>query len=283
MSRLALIGALLLCAPTAATAEPPLPTPAGWKSVAPEQRFDRSNVFEAINGAAEQYHAYGFQGLRIRTYRRKGGLEVTVHVFDQAEPINAFGIFHQLRSPAAVDLRVGSQGAALLPHRCSAFVGRHFIETKSVDGKLTKEACIGLLGGLARALPGPATLPPEAGLLPAERRAPGTLRYARSGYLGTRDLGRCLHARYLNAAGRPAHTLIVMSPPPGRTSSEQWKALVAGKRWSAGTLEGLQLLTRTIPYRGVVMFARGKDRLVGVTGTGTPAELAKVLRRAFGL
>lgn len=275
MTRAAVLGAVS-CWALMASAQPP----AGWSVVGEVERYDRSNVYEAINGAAETYLAYGFRSLHLQTLK-SGAVEVSVQRYELGSPLDAFGVFQLQRPAEARDLKFAPAGAFAPPDRCLAYVGSDLISVRANAGALTSASCEQLLVGLAAGLAGPRTLPPVLALLPTARRVPGTLRYTRESFLGTRDLARCVHASYRSAPDGPTHQLLVMVTPEGGSVGAVWERL--GKSWSAGRHGELEVLSRTIPYQGTVVVARTGPggHVLGVAGVGSVEQGALLLEAAL--
>lgn len=64
----------------------------GWSLKGRVQDFDPGNVYEKINGAAEQYIAFGFRALHWATLT-DGAREITLELYDQGGFANVLGIF----------------------------------------------------------------------------------------------------------------------------------------------------------------------------------------------
>ena len=66
----------------------------GWIPSSRPQRFNESNLFEKINGAAPQYFQYGFSTLHFLSIgKEEAELEINIELYDMAEFSNALGIF----------------------------------------------------------------------------------------------------------------------------------------------------------------------------------------------
>ncbi len=70
----------------------------GWRLDGRVESYDESNVYEKINGAAEQYRAFGFRALHYVTLA-KGSRFMNVEIYDQGEFRNVIGIFAAQRAP----------------------------------------------------------------------------------------------------------------------------------------------------------------------------------------
>jgi len=66
----------------------------GWEPSTRLQRFDESNLFEKINGAAPQYFQYGFRELIYLSIRNpESEQEINIELYDMGSLPNAIGIF----------------------------------------------------------------------------------------------------------------------------------------------------------------------------------------------
>ncbi len=69
----------------------------GWRIDGRVEEYDRSNVYEKINGAAEQYNLFGFERLHYVTLVRNNDF-INIEIYDQGSFPNALGIFSAQRS-----------------------------------------------------------------------------------------------------------------------------------------------------------------------------------------
>jgi len=252
-----------------------VPVPSSWTLEGQAQTYQRDNVFEAINGAAELYLSYGMQSLQVATLK-SGKVEIGLRIFDQAQPLDALGVFLRHRPPDAVRVAAGALSALIADEQCLMVAGRWYVDARALAGKLTAPMCKTVLTTLLSALPGPHTLPAEARLLPDADRVPGSLRFTRESFLGTRDLSHCLHAEYRAKGATKAHHRFVMLAPPGSTSARRWSELA--KRWTASNSGDRAVLSRTIPYQGLVVLMLDKDRILGAANVGDLQSTLAVLR-----
>jgi hypothetical protein len=80
----------------------------GWQVDGRVETYDPSNLYEKINGQAEQYLSFGFRELDYVTLEKEGRY-LTLEMYDQAEFKNALGVFASQRDP---DRDVERRGAA---------------------------------------------------------------------------------------------------------------------------------------------------------------------------
>lgn len=92
-----------------------LPEPAatdGWvlEEATPEF-YSRDNLFEYIDGAAEEFIDYQFDRLLVSRWQKDDATStLTLEIYDMKAPENAFGIYSTVRSPDAEYVITGAQG-----------------------------------------------------------------------------------------------------------------------------------------------------------------------------
>ena len=110
----------------------PFPTAAGpdWPMSGPVQRFRPDNLYEKIDGRADQYLKFGVAGLHAATYadRRNPNRFVDVFLYDMASSQNAFGVFGDERPRSAQAAGLGDQGYRV-GGSCFFTRGRYYVQT----------------------------------------------------------------------------------------------------------------------------------------------------------
>jgi len=98
----------------AAAAAALLPTVPGGAWSAPQQisTYNPGNLWEKINGRAEQYLAFEFERLIFGTYRLAAdpGSAIDCYVYEMRDPLKAYGIYQAERSGHPQELKVGKEG-----------------------------------------------------------------------------------------------------------------------------------------------------------------------------
>jgi hypothetical protein len=77
---------------------------AGWKQSGKVRYYKKDNLFELINGAAEQYLEYGFKELATADYvspEAGAGKTITVEIYEMNDALGAFGLFSRQTGEAA--------------------------------------------------------------------------------------------------------------------------------------------------------------------------------------
>jgi hypothetical protein len=142
---------------------------AGWKAVAPADRYDADTIFQYIDGLGEVYLAYGMTSCHARRYAPPDGEErVIVDLFEMASAADAFGVFTHSREgePVAV-----GQGATFGYGTLFFWKGQDFVSVSADrDNERTREAVMALGRAVEAAIVEAGALPtiidrlPKAGL-----------------------------------------------------------------------------------------------------------------------
>jgi len=274
---LALTGCGPAATPPATPIEPavvePQPPAIPWNPVGEVKTYDPSNLWDAINGAADGYLAYGFVRLTVQDYAGNGA-KATVEVYDQGAPLNAFGVYRRDRPPESQPIAVGAEALISSPHHCAMLAGASYVQARALEGELDEASCRGLFSGLLATLPGPHDLPPELELLPTADRVAGSEGFTVASYLGVTELEDCLHAEY-RAGGDASYKLFAFIETEGRNSAAIWSALEA--KWDPVPATASPALRRTIPYTGEVVALRTPRGIIAVVGAGDLAASVELL------
>jgi hypothetical protein len=218
------------------------PVVEGWKPAGEVMTFDKQGLFKAINGAAPLYFSYGFLELRVRDFTR-GDVRIAVNIYDMGTPLGAYGI-HQREHSSRL---------------CTLLKDRWYVKIEAIKGKLSAAACRKLASALGAGLPGGEGPPAELKLLPQKRRVAGSVKYTPEGYLGLGELKDCLHAKYTGKTGSKFQVFVITKQGAWDALAKKWKAFVRGE---------MEVLTREVPYRGLVVVTRVGSRVYGVVDAG---------------
>jgi len=198
--------------------------PAGYRLVE-EKSYRPQNLFEYINGQAEQYIKYGFESLVSLAYENIDTKSlVALDIYQVATPLDAYGLYLGQGFGSADRLGLGSPssgdryGAALVR-------GRYLVKTSvQTPGVEADQAMMALLKEMADILPATAE-PPELGLLPPEGQEPGSLSYVKDGVLRLAELPRGFSAKY-EVNGQRAELGLALFESPDQAARAR-EALIA--------------------------------------------------------
>lgn len=244
----------------------------GWEPVGEPVQYGADTLWEYINGAADQYLAYGFQELTHSEWKRNDTI-IIVDAYELGTPLQAFGLF--LAQAPAPDQRVAiGAGAALsLPYQALLAKGRMYVRVEFYEGPVGREQGLEVLTLLERALPGTSTQPADFRRLPAAGRVPGSEGYARESYLGLRELRDLVHATYTAEWGE----YVVFSLLAEDEAERQvvWNRIAA--KWRASD-NSPAFLYREVPYQGFVGVIQTPEGLMGAGQCPDASRLAARLR-----
>lgn len=156
------------------------------------------NLYAKINGKEGMFRSYLFKELRFGQYQdATAGTTFDVYIYDQGEPVNAFGIYASERSPNAQQVAIGrdayASGASI--YFCK---GKYYVNVLGPeDGG---EAALESATQIARAIADTITAKSEPfwaeALLPQEQRVPDSIRYLATSALGYQFLSGVFTANY---------------------------------------------------------------------------------------
>ncbi len=240
----------------------------GWNPVSDVMSYTSENLYEYIDGAADQFIAYGFVELLSRDLAAES-LKVTVDIYDMGELLNAYGIYKTERPRDEATLAIGSEAYVAPPYQALMFKAHFYVKINAFEGEITAENIVPLLTGLAAAFPGEPGFPEQLSALPPAGKIPDSEGYAREAFLGLAELNNCLYAFY-EADGKQFRYFIIL--PDGKaTSASIWQELK--KKWQQIEKNRRSVLVRNVPYVGLIGLTIAGDRIIGVTDCNDTAEL----------
>ena len=234
----------------------------GWEQDGEVEVFERTNLFNHINGASEFYFSYNFQKVWVTRYK-KGDAELTLEVYDHGDLAHAFGIYSMERPPEADVKDIGAQGYyedAIL----NFVIDRYYVKMNSYrepgagSGVLLNTANL-----VSRNLSDSHDLPEIVTLFPDESRVLNSRQFISNTFMGLEFLGSAFRARYQNEHGEL--TMFVMQ----RESAEEMKALLekylefAGKKTVEPT-EGSFVIED--PFNGAIHLTWFDKFVIGFSG-----------------
>ena len=139
---------------------------AGWKWDGKESTYNSRTVFDYINGAAELYLAYGFQGLKVRRFVKPGSPPINLEVYEMASPEDAYGVFSFEYQDDPAGIGQGSEfGGGLLRF----WKGKYFASVYAEgEGEGVGAAILGIGRAAAQAIPATGSEPKLIQLLPGK-------------------------------------------------------------------------------------------------------------------
>ena len=244
-----------------------------------------SNMYEAIDGEADLFLSYGAKGLAVARYK-VGTTTVDAEVFDQARPLDAFGVFSQLRGTQGPPVAVGAQGVSVAGQALHFWKSRYFVRISGTGSHPPPGAALMRLAqGIEKGLKGSSELPAWTRALPlhtAGAQAPaaggGRPEYVARNVLGHGFLSNAMIADY--GSGESECRLALVRAKDETEAASEWsrlRELYSGAPDRA--LEGLAAdgFVGANPQQRPVYAVHGGRHVVIVVGRCGAAEARRLL------
>lgn len=247
-----------------------------WSRTKDPRRYGPGNLWEYIDGAAEQYLTYGFQELATAAYAHVSTqVDATADVYRMADPLNAFGIYAQERSSSCQAVSAGVEGC-YAGGALTFWSGPYYVKLTSFkDSAEVTQALLVLASAVAGRLGAPGAPPAEIGVFPVKNLVPHSMKYVPKDVLGQSFLANAFEAQYRE--GPSTYQLLMIGfDTPGAASEglARYKTFIGTGGGIAGDVKvpGEGGFTGTDSFYGAVCAVRS-GRLVFVA-LGVPSNKA---------
>jgi hypothetical protein len=245
----------------------------GWSSGDELLRYGRENLWEHINGAADQFLDLGFQQLQVMDFN-KDTMSISVEIYDMGTELNAFGIYTLERSTPFVPLEIGTQAILNLPGQALLLKSVYYVKIYVFEGKLTESGGKSLLKKIAEKLPGENSFPSELNSLPDTGKLPGSEGYAREAFLGLNELYRCVYSEYEDDKG---HRFKIFRMVGDSQVADQETFNRLPENWEGKIFKDYPLRVIDIPYSGKTVLVLTDRGLLGITDCQSDDDIEKRL------
>jgi len=152
----------------------------GWEKTNRGVIYDRTNLFEYINGGAELFISYDFKDMIAVSYTKEGFPEIKIDVFDMGNSANAFGIF--CHSHETVDGFVGPEVESEYASGLLTFwKGKYYISILTYPETKEKKAIVKRIAQIfSELIREESKKPPLISRLPSENLLADSIRYFRN-------------------------------------------------------------------------------------------------------
>lgn len=255
--------------------------PEGWGLMEGPRIYNKKTLFEHIDGQAELFIQYGFQGSAFAIYQHKkrNQIQMEIDLYDMGNVLHAFGIFSRFRN----EDRPGGVGldSYFDENSCFFYKGRYFVMLYSTESNP------GLLKEWARRvslkISDSSTSPREISFFPEEGRKAGSLQYFPKGLLGREFLKQGFQGTYYfeeGTEGKKFHLFLSIFRN-SREAAEALKSiqLVLSKRGkilsSSSGRFGKEEVIGIDPYQGRILVLQKGHYLLGAIGFEKEEDLKK--------
>ena len=259
-----------------------LPAISGWSGPVKFVRYDADNLWNIIDGAAYAYLNYDFVQLTTARYETHDDKYITVDIYRQKTPDDAFGIYGQERPQDAQYEAVGAQGYQV-EYAFNYVSGRYYVKIRSnfPDGETAR--AMGEIAARSAALisTGP-MLPDELRFFPDSGKLSHSEQFTNRNFLSYSFFSRVFTCNYqLNGS---AFTLFIMKGANPGACRDAMEAFFKQAGMAAKAAEGIQFRCKD-PYNGPVLLEWKGNYLLGAysaAGTEPPVHYLDLLSRAVG-
>jgi hypothetical protein len=235
-----------------------------WTRAAQIQMFNPGDLWEYIDGAAEQFLAYGFQDLATARYSSNVTRTVVVaEVYRMGNALGAFGIYRQEVSPKARPVALGVEGRAS-SNTIRFWLGEFYVKLTTPPGGGRQRELEALGAEMAKGLGAPGNLPEQVRWFPAAGQVPDSVKYIPVDALGQASFANAFEAKYENP-GEPSTAVVVAFESDKAAASalaryETFLARAKGK--TAVTAPGDGGFSATDSFQGFILAVRAGSKLV---------------------
>ena len=237
------------------------PTLNGWEIISEVDSYNSENLWEYINGAAEQFYDYGFEELKSAEFKSET-ISAVIDIYDMGTALNAFGIYMTERPRKGNYLNIGTEAIVTPPAQALLLKDKYYVKINFFDGDLTDKNGSALLKEIDSGLPGESKKPKEIDLLPEENKVEASTFYSKNGYQGLSELKNCLAARYEDGEETSYEFFVIILE-----SKEHEDKFInsLNNKWKPINQNGHEILYRKIPYKGYMGILNGRNGIIGVT------------------
>ena len=238
------------------------PSLKGFKLKTEYPVFVPENLWDFINGAAENYLAYGFIDLNVAEYK-KGRNVIKLEIYRHNSNINAFGIYSSERSPSFRFINLGAQGY-IADGAINFFKGDYYVKIKTYSKKeKVLQAEETLAARVAGMLEGEASMPAMLSEFPAEGRKLNEETFINESVLGHSFLNKAFRAIY--QVGNDVFAIFISegsSPEEANRTAETYVASTGISPVATGDSKFMLL----DGFNGTVFLAWKDRRIVIISG-----------------
>lgn len=224
--------------------------------------FVRDNLWDFINGAADNYLAYGFEDLHVAEYK-KGRNVIKLEIYRHSSNTMAFGIYSSERSPSFRFINLGAQGY-IADGAINFFKGDYYVKIKTYSKKAKiLQAEETLASRVALILPGESVMPATLSDFPAEGKKINEETFINESVLGHSFLKKAFRASY--QLGNDIFAVYILeadSPEEAKKSADTYVASTGITPVDTGDSKFVLM----DGYNGIIFLAWKDKKIVIISG-----------------
>lgn len=247
----------------------------GWKTDGEPLFYTQDDLWEYIDGAADNFLSFDFRRVIAQDYVSAGDRGLKVEIYELGSPLMAYGIYAQMRSPGLALHAIGNE-AFSDEYSINFWKDRFYARVAVFEKGEESDAALELFAkAIAAAIPGGgAALPAETGAFPEEGLVPNDLRYLTQGVLGREKFPPAFVGTYMFGAEPGRLYLATLADSAAARDTFEWYTdeMESFLATAEGAMGEYILGLGKDPYQGdILVFSFG--RYLGVlAGIKNPAE-----------
>jgi hypothetical protein len=201
---------------------------AGWARGPEVRSFGPDNLYEFIDGAADNFLIYGFQQVVTAEYNNPQKAQAVLEIYQMQDPRNAFGVYASERNADSEFKKIGAEGyvgGTALNFWSGPYYVKITVFQESAD---IKQVMIALAEGVAKKIGSTDAIPAEIASFPSADQVPHSVRFLAKDVLGQIYLKEGFEAKYKKGANESK--LVIALPGDEAVAKE---ALVKYKQYTA--------------------------------------------------
>lgn len=198
---------LMLLLKTASAQVISFPELEGYKKATNYPTYTSENLWDFINGAADNYLAYGFVDLHVAEYK-KGKNTIKLEIYKHSDNTMAFGIYSTERSPSFRFMNIGAQGY-IVDGAINFFKGNYYVKIRTFSkNEKTLQATEKLALKVANMLKGESQMPAMLSKFPEIGKKNNEETFINESVLGYKFLNKAFKAVY--ESGPDTYSIFIM-------------------------------------------------------------------------
>jgi len=156
----------------------------GWKPDGEPLAYTEDNLWQYIDGSADNFLAFRFRQVLTQNYVSTDGKGLKVEIYEHESPLMAYGIYAQMRSPGLALHKIGSE-AFSDEYSMNFWKNRFYVRVAVFEkGAGLDRALESFATAIAAKIEEGEALPAEATVFPEEGLVPNDTKYLTQGILG---------------------------------------------------------------------------------------------------
>ena len=156
----------------------------GWRPDGEPLAYTEDNLWEYIDGSAENFLAFRFRQVLMQNYVSSDGKGLKVEIYEHESPLMAYGIYAQMRSPGLALHKIGSE-AFSDEYSMNFWKNRFYVRVAVFEKAATLDRALeSFASSIAAKIEEGEELPAEATVFPEEGLVPNDTKYLTQGILG---------------------------------------------------------------------------------------------------